>query len=92
MNSTPLDRLRRRIDKLDSEILKLLAKRMVVSKKIGKVKSVLKLPPFQPTRWREVLQNRIELGEKLGLRRIFVQMIWTQIHDESLAKQKQVEI
>ena len=88
MNNITLDRLRHRIDKVDLKILRLLAERMIISKKIGQIKSVLKLPPLQPARWKKVLQTRIKIGEDFGLRSNFIQMIWDHIHDESLTEQK----
>ncbi|MEK7458266.1 MAG: chorismate mutase [Patescibacteria group bacterium] len=88
MNNSSLNLLRSRVDTLDTQIIQLLATRMIISKEIGKVKSVLNLPPLQIGRWQEVLQDRIKKGQKLGLRETFVQHIWETIHQESLHQQR----
>lgn len=69
-----LEKLRKQIDKIDSSIVILLAKRMEIVKKVGKLKKKNKLPPLDNKRWKEIIRT------KKG----FIKKIWEIIHDEAL--------
>lgn len=81
---TSLEMLRQKIDVIDSSLLTLLSKRMTIVRKIGKIKQEKNIPPLDKKRWDVVVKTRMEQGEKLGLSKRFILLIWTTIHKQSL--------
>lgn len=79
-----LKTLRSKIDKADQELIKALAKRQEVVLEIGKLKKKLKLPPLDQKRWQEVLESKIQMGEKLNLPKSLIVKIYNAIHEHSL--------
>lgn len=83
MNSLPsLEKTRKNIDKLDSEILLLLKKRIELAKRAGQKKKELNLPIIDHAREAAVLSRAIQEAEKIGLdgpsvKRIFQEIIST---------------
>ena len=53
-----LNELRNEIDDIDQQMMELFKRRMAVSKQIGKVKKVMGLPIFDPTREQTLLEKR----------------------------------
>ena len=78
---------REEIDKIDDEILNLLAKRMDVSDKIGVYKKEHGLTVLQIDRWKQVLEDHINKGVKLGLNGSSVKEIFEIIHKDSIGRQ-----
>ena len=62
-----LDELRRRIDDLDGNIVKLLAERLSVAEAIGKEKAAGATPPIDPGRERKVLDHAIAVAAAGGM-------------------------
>ena len=89
MNNKKLRQLRSDIDSIDNEILKMLAKRMKISKKIGQYKHKNNLKPLDTERWRKVLDSRIALGKSMSLPAKFIREIFTLIHRQSLSVQEE---
>lgn len=85
-----LARLRERIDATDRSILELLAKRLELVEEVGKYKKIRGIPPLQPQRWREVLENRKSLGKSLGLEEPLVESIWESIHETALKREAEI--
>ena len=83
-----LDALRAEIDRLDDELIAVLAQRMAVSEKIGRLKKGLRMDIIDPQRWEEVLRDRLMKGELSGLDRDFLQSILKEIHNQSRSQQK----
>ena len=83
-----LEGLRKQIDAIDVELLRLLRERMAVSEKIGELKARHNMTIFQPSRWQEVLENLIAEGISIGLHPDFVKVIAEEIHKESIKVQK----
>lgn len=87
-NDSPVENelrhLRASIDECDSELIALLARRMDISKKIGKIKSEKRIPVLQSDRYREMLVQRIEQAEKLNLDTSFIKDIFDLIHIRSI--------
>lgn len=82
-----LSLLRRQIDDCDHELLATLARRMNVSKEIGRFKKAHNLRVVQPQRYRAVIDNRIDEGQRLNLNRDFVKRLFEAIHEESVRQQ-----
>lgn len=82
-----LDQLREKIDRLDDELLELLAKRMSISKEIGEFKREHKMPVFQADRYKKLMEKRVDDAAKLDLPEDFVRAILATIHEESVRQQ-----
>ncbi len=82
-----LESWRANIDELDEELLTLLAKRMGVSRKIGKYKKEHGMPVLQSRRYNQLLSNCSDVGKKLELNESFVKRIMKIIHEESVKLQ-----
>lgn len=82
-----LDILRRQIDEIDDELIKLLDRRMKVSRDIGKYKKEHLMPVFQVDRHDSIMQNRVKMGKELGMSEDFMKKILRAIHEESVRLQ-----
>jgi chorismate mutase len=85
-----LNSLRKEINIIDNELIKILSKRMAVSKKIGSVKKDRNVSVLQPNRWNEILKESISKGEQEGLSNQFMEKIYKAIHQESIKIQEAV--
>ena len=79
--------LRQQIDDCDHELLAVLARRMSVSREIGRFKKRHNLRVVQPARYQEMIGARLEEGDSLGLEPGFTQRIIQNIHEESVRQQ-----
>lgn len=82
-----LARLRNEIDENDQNILENIAQRMLISNKIGKLKKEHNVAVFQPERWKQIKENSVKQGEKLGLSEEFIDKLVRAIHQESIHHQ-----
>jgi len=82
--------LRRQIDILDNDLLELLAKRMRVSQEIGTYKKEHNMPILQAQRYDEILKNRINQAEKMGMSGDFMKTVLMAIHEESVRQQMMI--
>ncbi|WP_295935915.1 bifunctional 3-deoxy-7-phosphoheptulonate synthase/chorismate mutase type II [uncultured Alistipes sp.] len=85
-----LTELRAQIDKLDDELLELLAHRMRVSREIGQYKKEHNMPVLQARRYEELLARRAEQASQLGMDREFMRSVLQAIHEESIRQQMEV--
>ncbi|MDY6372421.1 MAG: bifunctional 3-deoxy-7-phosphoheptulonate synthase/chorismate mutase type II [Bacteroidales bacterium] len=79
--------LRRQMDDVDHELLRLLGRRMELSREIAGVKRETGMSVYQSKRWEEVLADRLRLAETLGLDSDFVRELLEKIHGESVRVQ-----
>lgn len=79
--------LRQQIDDCDHELLAVLARRMSVSREIGRFKKSHNLRIVQPDRYQAVIRARLDEAQSLGLTSDFVQSIMQAIHEESVRQQ-----
>ena len=84
--------LRENINKIDQELLELLASRMEVSKAIGCFKRQNNLAILQQKRWSNLLENRITEGQELGLSEAFLKKYLDALHQESIQQQHQIPV
>lgn len=82
--------LRKQIDELDNQLLEVLAKRMRVSEEIGMYKKEHHLTVLQASRYDEILEKRIKLGENMGMSAAFMKVLLEAIHEESVRKQVEI--
>jgi chorismate mutase len=76
--------LRREIDEIDDQVLKMLARRMEIAARIGKHKRSQGMDVLQLDRWTRVVEDRLEKGTSRGLSRNFLLKLLQAIHEESL--------
>ena len=81
--STELNELRMQIDKVDTLIIKCLAKRQELSKNIAEIKLKENLPVFCPEREKQLLEERQELASLLNIDPAFVNAIFHEILENS---------
>ena len=82
-----LEVLRSEIDKLDEELIDILARRMNVVEEIGIYKKVNKITILQVKRWNQLTRDRIEAGIKMGLSREFILKLLESVHEEGIQRQ-----
>ena len=85
-----LEKLRGEINILDKQLIELLAERMGVVENIGRVKKEGNVAILQRSRWREVIQNMIDLGAEENLSSDFIEKVFKAIHQESIQHQKKI--
>lgn len=79
--------LRQQIDDCDHELLAVLARRMNVSREIGRFKKAHNLRVVQPARYQEMVKARLEEAGSHGLSRDFIEKVLQAIHEESVRQQ-----
>ncbi len=82
--------LRLQIDSIDNDLLEMLSKRMRISREIGTYKKEHNMPVLQATRYDEIMQKRVILGESMGMSPEFVTQILESIHEESVRQQIEI--
>ena len=85
-----LERIREQIDRLDGDILEMVAKRMELAKEIGQIKRTNNVAILQPERWQQLLQMSLDRAEQKDLGADFVDQFVKAIHQESIRQQVQV--
>lgn len=86
--SKKLENWRKQINVLDGKILKLLAKRLDITSKIGRYKKEQNLSPLDKKRWNQVMKSNLDKAESLNLPEDFVKKLLNLIHRYSLRLQK----
>lgn len=87
ISSDTLNTFRNEIDALDSDLVAILAKRMEISRQIGKYKANEGMPVINRERYSRLLSDLIKLGENQQLDKDFLKKIFSIIHEESVATQ-----
>jgi chorismate mutase len=85
-----LEKLRHKIDKIDADILNMMAERMKVAREIGEYKKEHNMTILQLQRWQEIFRTRTKLGVEQELTPEFVAKMYELIHTESIHQQTQV--
>lgn len=91
-NSTTenLSLLRQQIDRINDELLELLARRMRVTCEIGQYKKEHHMPVIQQTRYNDLMERLVKNGEELGMSGDFIRTILAAIHEESVRQQLEI--
>lgn len=82
-----LEILRSQIDAVDSELLDVLYRRMVIARKIGRYKKQHGMSVLQSSRFNDVISSRLAKGESLGMGSEFMRAVMLSIHEESVRQQ-----
>ncbi len=85
-----LQSLRSRIDKVDEEIIHLIKDRMNITEELGHYKKEHNITILQVERWKEIIETRTMLAEKLGLSSEFIERYLELLHKESIQTQTRV--
>jgi chorismate mutase len=85
-----LEELRTEIDKLDGELLQILANRLKIIDEIGEFKKDNGITILQMKRWAGIVKDRLSQGTHLGLKKEFLQELMALIHKESIQRQSDI--
>jgi|JI10StandDraft_1071094.scaffolds.fasta_scaffold02674_1 chorismate mutase len=82
-----LHSIRSRVDKIDEEIIQLIGQRMQVTEELGYYKKEHNITILQVERWKEIIETRTMLAEKLGISQEFIDKYLEILHKESIRTQ-----
>lgn len=85
-----IEQLRLRIDDLDAQIIKALAQRMDVSRRIGEYKKLNNIAILQLGRWDEVMAKIRKEAGPYGLDPDFLAKVYSAIHESSVKEQNAI--
>lgn len=85
-----LEELRTEVDKIDGELLQILARRMEIIDEIGEYKKKNKITILQMKRWAGIINDRLSQGTHLGLDNEFLKRLLGLIHEESIQRQTEI--
>ena len=85
-----LSLLRRDIDRVDDELIELLARRMRIAAEIGQYKKEHNMPVIQADRYNDLMENRVKSAEAVGMSDEFIRTVLAAIHEESVRKQLEI--
>jgi chorismate mutase len=85
-----LKKLRNDIDKIDYEMLELVAARNKIIEAIGVYKKENNITIFQPERWAEIVDSRKQYGEEIKLSDELIMDLIKAIHREAIAIQTNI--
>lgn len=85
-----LSELRKDIDRLDDDLMKVVSDRMRVVEQIGEFKRDNNVTILQVSRWDEIVQHRSSIAKALNLEKEFTVKLMELIHKESIRKQNEV--
>jgi chorismate mutase len=85
-----LEGLRREIDKIDAELIDILARRMMIVEEIGRYKRDNNITILQLKRWSDIISDRLNIGTGMGLSREFLLKMLQLVHKESIQKQTEI--
>lgn len=85
-----LTELREKISAVDEDIVKLLGRRMQLSREIGEVKKANNISIIQASRWDAVMTSVRKEGLLHGLDPAFVEKCFSTIHEASVSEQNKI--
>jgi chorismate mutase len=83
-----LDTFRERLDRIDQELLSVLAQRFSVTREVGRLKASASLAPLDARREEEVLDRLAQLGEERGLDAWLIRHVYRLIFDIVVAEHR----
>jgi chorismate mutase len=87
MDQLGIPSLRDEIDRVDRELIKLIARRLHSSVEIAKIKAVKGLEMRSPDREKELIEEAVQDGAALGVDREYIESLMTTVLDHSRAAQ-----
>ena len=79
---------RARLIEIDDALVELLAERMALGRKIGKMKCERGIALLQPDQWKKTVEKRTREGVARGMDEHFMLRLFQYIHEESLRQQE----
>lgn len=83
-----LGSLREDVDRIDSQMLELLSRRMDVVREMGRLKAKENISTLQPHRWQTMLEDRVRKAGLLGMSGRFAEELMQLIHEEAIQQQE----
>ncbi|MDZ4666977.1 MAG: ThiF family adenylyltransferase [bacterium] len=83
--------LRENLDEIDSHLTEILAQRNVLATKIAVQKIALNMALVQTEQYEKTLGKRLLQANELGLNAAYIEIIFNEIHKESIAVQKEYD-
>ncbi len=90
VSTESLQQLRQQIDRIDDELIDLLARRMRISRDIGLFKKEHGMPVVQQGRYNDLMQKRVDTAVKLDMDAEFMRTVLAAIHEESVRNQLEI--
>lgn len=90
MKNKDLSGWRMKIDDVDNKLIKLLAKRNQIARRIARTKMTFGIAVFDAERETQVIRNRQKLASVFGLKKDFVQALMRLVMKASKEVQKEV--
>lgn len=84
--------LRKSLLNLDKSLCFVLAERFCIVKRIGQYKEDLHIPPLDAVRWQQVLDNKTETAQKLGISVSLITDIFNAIHEVALVIEEDIKV
>ncbi len=85
-----LKEIRKQLDKLDNELIKILAKRTSLIPEVAKYKKENNIPRYQPEREKEIINKKIKLAKKYKINSELIEKIFKLIIKDSHRIQKEI--
>jgi chorismate mutase len=85
-----LEELRHEVDLIDDELIRLLARRMLIAEEMGRYKYAHNITILQLQRWKELFADRIRKGGNAGLDTRFLGELLRLVHEQSIQIQTSV--
>jgi len=82
MYNNSIEKIRKRIDKIDNRILRLIVKRYFLVKNIGKIKGITKMPVVNKDREKQILERILKLSDKVETKD-YIESIYRAIFNAS---------
>lgn len=87
-NKDLLENYREQINTLDKELIYLFFRRFEIVKQIWIIKKQDWIMPLDEKRWKNLLNDNLEVAKDFWLNEKFIIDIWERIHSESLDLEK----
>lgn len=85
-----IQKLRTEIDTIDSQLISILASRLKIVERIGKLKVKNNVAPLDTTRWQKVVTKISLKAKKMGVPEKLVQDIYELIHKAAINIEEKV--
>lgn len=82
--------LRDEIDALDKELLKAVANRMQLVRKVGELKKRNNVEVVQNDRWQQLLDSRMSWFEEMNMSQEEIKQVFETLHTISVNRQKDI--
>ena len=79
--------LRREIDRIDTELLEVLNRRMRVCRQIGRYKKEHSMPVVQARRYGDIMNSRVKSAVDMHMGAEFMRTVLSAVHEESVRQQ-----